>query len=296
VAEKPEDEDKITVEIEPKTEDEGAATVVAAPEPDPAPAAAAPVVIEPEEGIEALKAKLAASESARISAEARAREHAQAAAGARDTAQDAELALVKGAIERLQQSQDVLEANITAAYTDGDFAAVAKAQREMADNAAKLHTLETGKGQLEARSKEPKIEPLPSDPVEALAVQLSPRSAEWVRLHPEYAREPRLFQKMLAAHNLVVADGIPADTDDYFRSIESTLGIKAPAADPEPVSEAATPTERRAAPASAPVSRGTGSGRTVRLSADEVELAASMGVSAEEWAAQKEAIAKEKVN
>ena len=73
--------------------------------------------------------------------------------------------------------------------------------REMAANEAKALQLENGKQSLK---ETPRSAPRPLDPVEAFATQLSPRSAAWVRAHPEYATNPKLTQKMIAAHNMAL--------------------------------------------------------------------------------------------
>jgi hypothetical protein len=110
---------------------------------------------------------------------------------------------------------------------------------------------------------------------------------------------------MLAAHEMVLADGIKPDTPEYFRGIEDTLRITQPAPaqrnDDDPMADAAreviVPEPRRAAPAAAPVSRsGNGTGKrsnVVTLSAMEVEMAESMSMTPEEYARNKLALVRE---
>jgi len=158
---------------------------------------------------------------------------------------------------------------------------------------------------MQEQAQNPRMQPQPisaHDPVETLASQLSPRSAAWVRSHPEFARNERLTQKMIAAHNFVTADGMQPDTDEYFETVERLLGVRAPTASVEaaeaPMSAAAAPAQRRSSPAAAPVSRsGTGTGgggpNVVRLSADEREMAKMMNMTAEEYARNKLALIKD---
>lgn len=241
--------------------------------------------IPTEEGVEKLRQQLADERAARVAAENHAREAAQGEVEARQTAQTSQLDLVKSAIDRVTQANDVLEAQYADAMTAQDFKAAAKAQRQMADNSAKLAQLEAGKNALE---KAPKPTPrAPVDPVEKFASELSPASGAWVRAHPEYVRDQAKNKKMLAAHSIALADGCAVDTPEYFRSIEDTLKIapivvKPPetAADAiDPMADAAKPVNggRQAAPA-APVSRSptNGSGQrpnTIRLTPDQVEAA-----------------------
>jgi len=156
-----------------------------------------------------------------------------------------------------------------------------------------LQQLQLGKEALEKEIKNPpqKQYQAPVDPVEQFASQLSPRSAAWVRAHPQCVTDPRLQQKMIAAHNIAVADGIPADSDDYFQFVEDTLKIspKRQEAQESAMSDASAPVQRRTAPPATPVSRsGTGTGRqTARLTKEEAEMAKMMGQTPEEYAKNK---------
>ena len=101
---------------------------------------------------------------------------------------------------------------------------------------------------------------------------------------------------MIAAHNLVTADGIASDTPEYFASVEKVLGIGAPVEE-DALSFASAPAQRRSAPAAAPVSRtGTATGtrpNIVRLSAEEREMASMMGMTPEDYARNKVALKRE---
>jgi hypothetical protein len=265
----------------------------------------APAEISPEDGIETLKKRFEEERLARIEAEKRADAAARMAHEARGQVDEGNLQLVTSAIDTLKRETDILKANLRAAMASGDYSAAADAQEAMADAKAKLLQLENGRAALQEQARNPRIHPqqIPAyDPVETLASQLSPRSAAWVRAHPEFARNERLTQKMIAAHNLVTADGVQPDTDEYFETVERILGVQAPtasvAAAEAPMSAASAPTQRRSSPAAAPVSRsGTGTGggspNVVRLSADEREMAKMMGMTAEEYARNKLALIKD---
>lgn len=221
----------------------------------------------------------------------------------------AQLDMVKTAIETVKREQEMLEANLAAAYSQGDYGAVAKMQTQVATAAAKLLSLESGRDAMEAEAKQPvrPVTPPAQDPVEALASQLSPRSAAWVRAHPEYARDPRLTNRMIGAHNVVInGDDAPkVDSDEYFERVEAMLGVSKKAAPTtevevtDPLSEAAGATSRRtqAAPAAAPVTRsGTGNGQRpnrITLTKEEVEIAELNGMTPREYAEQKAKLIKE---
>jgi hypothetical protein len=273
-----EDEDEITLELTPEEEPE------APQEEEPA-------------YITDLKRQLAEEKAARIQAEQKAHQANRETHKAKSEVDDTNLQLVVNAIDTVNRDIELLSQAHTFALQSGDFDRATKIQREMSANEAKLLQLENGRQAMENAPRQPEPQMAPADPVEAFASQLSPRSADWVRKHPEFVRDPRLNAKMIAAHNLAVADGIPTDTDDYFAAIEETLKVT-----PKPVQTdtddqyAAKAVRRRdAAPAAAPANRGgqSASSNVVRLTAAEREMAEMMGMKPEDYAKNKVALKKE---
>lgn len=261
---------------------------------------ATPRAVEPEEGVETLRAKLEQERQSRMEAERRAQAATQAAASARTEVADSNLALVTNAIDTLKQNESVLKKSYAEAMSAGDYDRAAEVQAAMSTNSAKLLQLEQGKTALENAPKQQQTAAAaPLDPVEALASQLSPRSAAWVRANPQFARDSRLYAKMIAAHNLAVADGLSADSDEYFEAVEDTLKMRreAPVSrDSDPMADAARPVARRSAPAAAPVSRsGTPGARpnVVRLTSAEREIAQMNGMTDQEYARHKLALQRE---
>jgi hypothetical protein len=249
--------------------------------------------------LEALKQQLEEERRGRQEAMRRASEAEQTAYAAQGEVQDTSLHLVSNAIDTVRQNNNILKANYREAMSSGDYDTAADIQAEMSANAAKLLQLEQGKQALETQPRQPAPKPYEADPVEALASQLSPRSADWVRRNPQYATDPRLYQKMIAAHNLAMADDIPADSDDYFEAIEDTLRMRRQdnGRDYDAMADAAKPTQRRSAPPAAPVSRSGGGGGSkpnrVTLSAAEREMASMMGMTPEEYGRNKLTLQKE---
>ncbi len=256
----------------------------------------APEIVKPEEGVDELKRQLDAERARRVDAERKAHEAGERERMARNDKDDSDIQLVANAIQTLNRDSEILKANYAMALKHGDFTKAAEINSEMNETAAQLQQLNNG---LEAMRAKPKAQPQPprsSDPVEAFAAQLTPRSADWVRAHPEFVKDARLNRKMIAAHELAVADGYTPDTDGYFSAIEQTLKVGQRAQPEEDAyASAAKVTQRRdAAPAAAPVSRG-GSNRSnvVRLTAAEREMADMMGMKPEDYAKNKMALQKE---
>jgi len=201
----------------------------------------------------------------------------------------------------VKRNNDILKYNYSEAMSVGDYTKAAELQETMGMNSAKLMELERGRAHMENAPKVVAPEPpRHSDPVEALASQLSPRSADWVRRNPQCVTDPRMYQKMVAAHNLAVADGYTPDSDDYFGVIEDTLKISKRVDtdyDDDPTSGAAKVTQRRSAPPAAPVSRGGGGTGSrpneVRLTREEIETARDLGMTEKEYARNKALLKKE---
>ena len=261
--------------------------------------------ISPEIGIEALRHQLEMEKSARAEAEKRARMAENTASRASLEVQDSNLQLIVSAIDSVNRTNTMLKRDYAAAMQAGNFEAAADIQSQMSINGAKLLQLENGKAALSEKLKNPpqQQQQMPTDPVEAIASQLSPRSAAWVRAHPECVNDKRLYMKMIGAHNIAVADGYVADTDEYFAEIERQLGYRKPQTTvqaeegEEPTSMAAKPMARKSPPPPAPSSRaasnGSGGRNTVTLTREEREMASIMGMTPEEYAKNKVALKKE---
>ncbi len=290
------DKDQITVEkVEPPVVEQEIAVEKVAESPKQRKGD----VISAAEGVEELKRKLAAEAAGRQDAERREYQAKVEASRARNDADATGMQLVESAIGALKGSKMALREAYKQALANQDFDRAAEVNDEMTSAAARLAQLESAKVQMTNRPKQQQMQPVSSDPVEAMASQLTPRSAAWVRSHPEYARNDRLRDKMIAAHNLAVADGFVADTDDYFHEVEAALKIAKPSHETDDATSENRdrPTGRRSSPAAAPVSRSGGAPgsnpRVVRLTADEIEIAEMSKMTPEEYARAKMALKQE---
>ena len=240
-----------------------------------------------------LKQQLEDEKRARIEAETRAREASKQASAAKNETEDTQLHLIKSAIDTVKRNNEQLRGAYAFAMTNGEYEKAAAIQEDISTNAYRLQELDKGRDAMENR---PKPAPI-SNPVEALASQLTPRSADWVRRHPQCVTDTRLNQKMIAAHNMAMADGHTADSDDYFAAVEGLMGLRKPAPAPveeddNPLSEAAAPAQprRSAPPPAAPPTRSstTTSNRAIRLTEEEQEIAASCGQTHQQYYLEKQ--------
>jgi nitrate reductase alpha subunit len=245
--------------------------------------------LSPEDGIRELKVSLERERQARVEAERRAQQQAAQAHLMTREVEDNQRQMLSSALDMVNSERVMLRSQYAEAMSQGNYAMVAEINDRMNDLAVKANVIEQGRDAMEGQQKQQKQpvqqqQPYAGDPVEVFAAQLTPRSASWVREHPEFVRDQKLNRKMLAAHELAVADGISPDSDEYFDHVEGTLGVNR-AAD----QEEAPKHQRRAAPAIAPVTRASMNGdgsrpNVVRLSAEQREMASMMGMTPEEYA------------
>ena len=257
-----------------------------------------------DEGIAELKRKYEESELGRLKAERERNEAVQRAYRADSAKDEADRLFIESTMNQTKSNASILEGHLANAMAGGDAAQIAKIIRDIAANENVLATLKNGEQSLREKPKAP---PVPLDPVEAFASQLSHRSAAWVRAHPEYATNDKLTRKMIAAHNMALAEGYSADTDAYFESVEDALKInrRAPARDDDWGGEQYSDASRgqggrQVAPSAIPVSRDVSpSGRNtrvVRLTKEEAEIASMTGQTERQYYENKMRIEHERMN
>ena len=235
----------------------------------------------------------AAEREARKQAEQFAREQAQQVHYSRNEVQDSNLKIVLNAIDATEQAAANAERDYAEAMAAQNYQAAAEAQRAISRAEAHLLQLQNGKQKLEEHLQQataegsvyeqqvPSFEPqIPQDPIEVYASRLAPKSAQWLRNHPEVVSQNKVG-KLTRAHQDAVEDGLIAESPEYFQYIEDRLGYSTPQYE-EPVRQAAPIREpAKKSIASAPVSsnasvmspRSSGNSNTMVLSSAEVEMA-----------------------
>ena len=272
------------VELELETAPEDDIVIVEAPEE---PVIKTKPEITVDDGIEALRRELEAEKVARQRAEQQAR------VATNDKA-DSDLRMLNTAIETEGRNKEILKANLREAVANGDTDAQADILMAINQTENNLRQINEGKKHYEAQLRAPV-----ANKVEALAAQLTPKSAEWVRNNPDVVNDERRAKRLERAHFDALDDGIQPDSPDYFNFLENRLNInKTPVRQEAAMSEASESTSgrRASAPPAAPVSRsGTGTGgrpNVVTLSRAEQEAARDMGMTPKEYAQNKVALVK----
>ena len=107
------------------------------------------------------------------------------------------------------------------------------------DARAHLVRLNEAKSDLEVEKTAPRVQrteqprAVPSDPVEAFLECCTAPTAKWLRAHPDEAKalalnDVRRGAKLNAAHSDALAEGLSADTPEYFGHVEKFLGMTKP--------------------------------------------------------------------
>lgn len=202
---------------------------------------------------------------------------------------ESQLDTVLSGIAAAQAEAAQAEAAYVAAAEAGDFAAQARAQRAMAASESRIQRLAEAKDDLEdaakrrpavsdqQRQQAPQPRQQPSDPVERFTQGMSARSAAFIKKNPQTVTDPKLNARMLAAHNLALADDIEVDSDEYFRRIEDGIKPAQQQRRDEPRRASAEGDGRRPSSAAAPAGGGggglNGGGVEVRLTKGEATSA-----------------------
>jgi len=242
-------------------------------------------LIEIKRQYEEQKRRAEAERNARQQAEQYAYEQSQRAQYAQYDAEGNRLQTYINAIEATEQAASNAERAYADAMASGDYQSAGRAQRAMASAEAHLLRLQNEKAQAEQyieslrtegrvqapprQTFEPHQEP--QDPVEAMAARLTPKSAAWLRNHPEAAGK---VEKLTAAHAAATQlEGLEVESPEYFRYVEERLGIRQPSAPAKPAKKAmaSAPVQSSSSMSSSRSSGGNGS--TMILSSAEVEQA-----------------------
>lgn len=195
---------------------------------------------------------------------------------------------IENGIAAVEADAEAAERAYAVAFEAGDAAAVARANRAMQraevqrgeliqarDSLKQAATRQTP--QQREQQREAPVRKVAADPVEAVAASMTPKSAAWLRAHPECVTDPKMNARMLAAHNLALADDIPVESQEYFDRIEA--GIKPVKAQQQQKQQEKAPNGDGRRPSSAAASGGNAGGglnggaTTVKLTAREAASA-----------------------
>jgi hypothetical protein len=201
-------------------------------------------------------------------------------------------------VEAYTRDVESAKAELQQAYEAGDFKKVTDAQEKLNGAQINKREFERQKQEFErprpAQTEARRPISYSDDPAEQLAQEIeaeSPNSADWVRQHPEYARDGAARARMTAAHHYAVSQGARIDSPTYFQVIEKQLGINQDDGAATSRASARTPAAPVSREAVSPARR-DGPGK-VTLTREQKETAAELGIPEDRYAFQ---VAQERAN
>ena len=183
---------------------------------------------------EELRAQLRQAQEQAAAATRAAQEQANRAMAAEQRAMGSTVGMIDSALENAQQTAANAKAKFQAALDAADHAVAAQAQEEMADARHNLLRLQEQRAMVEAQARQQQQpqrqeqqQPVGIDKISRDLVNGGfPRSADWLRSHPEWASRPDLLKRVASADNHLVDNrGMIRETDEYFSALEQELGV-----------------------------------------------------------------------
>lgn len=258
--------------------------------------------LEAEKEAERIRADRATQDAAR---ERQERERAtRDAQNARGAVVDTQAAHIASGLEAAEAEIASAKRDIKAAIADGDADRQAEAYDRLAAARAKQQRLDEARADIEvqrARTTETErrrpaeeqreVRREEADPVEALIANRAPKTAAWLRAHPDHARamalasagratpeQQRIAAKLTAADSDAVAEGYARESKEYFEHVENFIGLNKSNGQANGAANGAANGKRRPSVPAAPVHQsggGTGgnAGTEVRLTKKEAEVA-----------------------
>jgi hypothetical protein len=273
-----------------------------APEPKKGESGRVEQRLDPGPGADELRAQLRQAQEAAAAATRAAQEQSQRAMVAEQRAVGSTVGMIDSAIEAAQSASANAKAKFQAALDAADHAVAAQAQEEIADARHNLLRLQEQRSTVEAQLRQQQQAPPQRQQPQPQQVDVNtiardlvnggyPRSADWLRSHPEWASRPDLLKRVASADNHLVDNrGLVRESDEYFSALEQELGMgqqQRRAGGPDYGQQ-----RRSAPPASAPTSNASMSLRTgqpqmrshIPLSPAQREAAELSGMTEKEYA------------
>ena len=192
---------------------------------------------KPDTGAAELRAQLDAQRQATHQAQQMAAQAAQRAQYAEQQVRGSTVNAIDSALQAAEQQAANFKAEFQAALDAADHRAAAEAQEKLSDARHNLLRLQEQRAYVEAELRQPQQrqqpqpqpqqQPLPVEHiVNSLAQDGYPRSADWLRAHPEWASRPDLLKRVSSASNHLVDNrGLALESDEYFAALEQELGM-----------------------------------------------------------------------
>jgi hypothetical protein len=196
--------------------------------------------------------------------------------------------LVENAKSRVESDLELARKKFKEAYDAGDADALATAQERIAElsvqkvSAVNYRPVYT---EQEQQAEQPAYQPVVSPPTD-------PKAVDWAKKNTWFGRDRLMTDYAKHIHDrIVVFDRIDPRTDDYWQTLDGEMRKRFPEMFDEPDEDSRSERQVRQPTSNivAPASRSTAAKprKQVKLTATEVALAKRLGLTVEQYAAEK---------
>jgi hypothetical protein len=248
----------------------------------------------PEETIESLKAQIAEKDrlvaSERERAEKAVAERSTEANRATTAIEDAwksREASIENAITAAKADLATIKQQLKQARSTGDIDAEIDLEEKLAASRYDLNASEWEKKNLAAQKVErEKMQKIQT--AERQVPGFSAKTQDWIAKHPRFNTDDEYQAAAYASHNIAIKKGYTPESDAYFEFVNGRLAKQFPDNEDDPPPPPTQQKQSTAAPPSRSSNtnaRAGANGKTVRLSAEQLEAAEFMGMTPAEYAA-----------
>jgi len=197
--------------------------------------------------------------------------------------------LVENAKGKVESELELARKKFKEAYDSGDADALAAAQERIAElsvqKASAINYRPVYKEEVETRQIEPGYEPVVRPPTD-------PKAVDWAKKNTWFGRDQLMTDYAKHIHDrIVVFDRIDPRTEEYWQTLDGEMRRRFPEMfdDPDEDSRSERPVRQQTSNVVAPASRSSAAKprKQVKLTATEVALAKRLGLSVEQYAAEK---------
>ena len=206
-----------------------------------------------------------------------------------DALRKGEEILVENAKSRVESDLELARKKFKEAYDAGDADALAAAQERIAElsvqKVSAVNYRPVYKPDGEERQQQPQYEPVVRPPTD-------PKAVDWAKKNTWFGRDQLMTDYAKHVHDrIVVFDRIDPRSEEYWQTLDGEMRKRFPEMfdDPDEDSRSERQVRQQASNVVAPASRSSAAKprKQVKLTATEVSLAKRLGITVEQYAAEK---------
>lgn len=186
---------------------------------------------------------------------------------------------------RVETELQMAQRKLKEAFEQGDIDKQVEAHKDIARLTVEADKV---KGFRPVQMEEPEEPEFPQYVQQTPAPQPDEKTLSWAKKNTWFGRDREMTDYARHIHDrLVVFDRVDPNTDEYWSKLDKEIRKRYPHLAPDDEAEDSKPTQQKQGVVVAPVKRNTTPPRKVQLSASEVAIAKRLGLTIEQYAAEK---------